>query len=344
MERRRVLAAVGIALVGTLVVIVAALAGDRGSHAAAPPVTARPIARVPPLLLDDLPARYALPASNGRLAALRRLGDPARDPQLALALASAAIDADQPAAARSYAALARARLGVGDVRVAVADALLRFDPKHPERAADTLQAIAADRPKDPFPLFERGLVLLYGGHTADAQQVLTSVRQLAPDSRYGVAADNLLHPGERPGYPFWLPDQPLPTGTLASLERRAAAHPDRPDLQLAVAVLLQQAGRRTEALAAAQRAEAADPSSLEAHVAIAVLGFDKDNPARSVGALGKLHESFPAAASPLFHMGLMLTWIEQPAQAKIEFAKAARLEPRSPVGRTAALVLSRLKK
>lgn len=343
MERRRLLAAVGIALVGTLVVLVAAVAGDRGSHAAAPPVTGHAIARVPPLLLDDLPARYARPAGSDRLAALRRLGDPARDPQLALALTSAAIDADHDGEARGYVALARARLGVGDPRIAVADALLRYDPQHPERAAEALQAIVSERPTDPFPLFERGLVLLYGGHTGDAQQVLTSVRKLAPDSRYGIAADNLLHPAQRPGYPFWLPDESLPTGTLASLERRAAASPDRPDLQLALALALQQTGRRSAALTAAQRAEAADPSSLEAHVAIAVLGFDKDNPAQSVGELGKLHESFPAAASPLFHMGLMLTWLEQPAQAKVEFAKAAQLEPRSPVGRTAALVLSRLK-
>jgi Flp pilus assembly protein TadD len=342
MDRRRLLAAVAVALAGSLVVVVAALAGRSSSRHAPSAQTAAPSPHLPPLVLD-LPARYGVRASGAaRIAALRRLGNPARDPLLALAITSAAIGANRRDEAAAALADATRRLGSGDARVAAARAILLYDPRNPQPADDALQAIAAERPEDPFPQFERGLVLFFAGRGGEAEQAFTAARALDPDSPYASRADDLLHRNMRSGYPFWLADEPLPAGTLAQLRRRALARPDDALAQLALANALQR-DHRSQAEEAAQRAVAADPTNLDAQVAVAVLGFSKDDPAASVGALGNLVRTFPAAASPVFHIGVCLIWLENPAQARNEFEKAARLEPDSPVGRTAAAIVRRLR-
>jgi Flp pilus assembly protein TadD len=80
---------------------------------------------------------------------------------------------------------------------------------------------------------------------------------------------------------------------------------------------------------------ARDPASVDAAVAVAVLGFDKDQPSQAFGALGNLTRSFPSAASPVFHLGVLLLWIGQPARAKAEFGKAASLDPQGRIGQVA---------
>ena len=64
---------------------------------------------------------------------LRKLGDPARDDELALGLTAAEYNAGQVAAARRDLELAAGRLGDEDVRVSVASAMLGWSPTRLDR-------------------------------------------------------------------------------------------------------------------------------------------------------------------------------------------------------------------
>ena len=66
-------------------------------------------------------------------------------------------------------------------------------------------------------------------------------------------------------------------------------------------------------------------------------------PATAVGALGALIKTNPQAASPVFHLGLLLLWIKRNALAEQEFAKAVKLDPNGRIGRVAKAFLDPLK-
>jgi tetratricopeptide (TPR) repeat protein len=130
---------------------------------------------------------------------------------------------------------------------------------------------------------------------------------------------------------------------VAERKRIAAAHPGSAELQLAYAVALQGEGLRTAARAAAEQAVAADPTNLDAQVAAIVLGYDKDAPATSVGALGALIKQNPDQVGPVLHLGILLLWIQRNALAEQEFAKAVTISPTSRDGRIAKAFLTGLK-
>ena len=320
MDRRRLLVVVAGAIAGALVVVAVAVAGRGGGQGTAAAQNARPLHGMPPLLLR-LPAALAPRAGESaaaRLARLRRSGDASRDGLLALAVGAAEIDVGNARGAAQAFDQAAGTLGANDGRVEVARALLRYDATQPQPALAALDRIAAARPSDQLPRFERGVVLLYAGQDGAATSVLRQVRAHDPGGLYGGRADDLLHPGMLPGPPFWIAARPAPVGT-----------------PLALAAKLEGEGRREAALAAARRAVSRDPASVDAAVAVAVLGFDKDQPSLAFGALGNLARSFPSAASPVFHLGVLLLWIGQPARAKTEFQKAAALDPQGRIGQVA---------
>ena len=128
----------------------------------------------------------------------------------------------------------------------------------------------------------------------------------------------------------------LPAGTVAQREADAKAHPGDPERQLAYAVSLQGEGLRTDARAAAEQAVAADPRNLDAQVAAIVLGYDKDNPATAVGALGALIKQNPNQIGPVLHLGILLLWIKRNTLALQEFQKAVKIAPSSRDGQVAA--------
>ena len=308
-----------------------------------PQACGKPFAGNPPLSFD-LPGRYSA-SGRGALARLRRLGDPRTDANLALALTAVEYNGGRIAAARRSLGLAAARLGTGDTRISVASALLGWTPATTDDVERTLEGIASDAPgADGLPLVERGIVALWRGCASDASDWLTEARTAAPDGFYGVLADDLLHLNQLSKYPIFVASVPLPGGSVAARRRAAAAHPDSARLALAYAVALQGAGRRADARAAAEQAIAADPRSLDAQVAAIVLGYDKDSPATAVGALGALIKTNPAAASPVFHLGLLLLWIKRNALAEQEFAKAVKLDPGGRIGRVAEAFLGSLRK
>jgi tetratricopeptide (TPR) repeat protein len=305
-----------------------------------------------PVLSFDLPQRYATPLAEIQstgfaktIAKLRALGSPNKDPNLALALTQAEYNAGHVAPAKADLLLAAARLGGDDTRVTVAGALIAWPTTSPSDVARTLEGIANDAPSsDGLPLVERGIVSLWQGCTATAATWLEQAKGAEPDSFYSTLADNLLHPEQNKQYPPFISNVKLPGGGVAERKRAAAAHPGSADLQLAYALALQGAGKRTAARAAAEQAVAADPRNLDAQVAAIVLGYDKDAPATAVGALGALIKQNPDQVGPVLHLGILLLWIERNTLAAQEFAKAAKISPTSRDGRIASAFLAGLKK
>jgi tetratricopeptide (TPR) repeat protein len=337
-DGRRLLAVVAAALLGAAIVVVVAVAGRSPEPKAAPARTAAVQGR-PPLVLD-LGARYTVDGTaKQRLAALERKGDFRKDGLLALAVASARLDAGDVDGAREALDAAASKLGSGDERVQVGRALLSYDASDPGRAVQLLQNLPASA-RDPFPRFEQGLVLLFAGRQKEAAAKLRAARNAAPDSTYALRADNALHPQMRIGYPLWVPTRSLPQGSTDALAAAARRTPDSVTAQLALAAAWQQQGRRTLALAAARKALRADPRSVDAQVASVVLAFSKDRPQVAFGGLGNLIKAEPDEASPVFHLGLLLVWLEQQKQALEEFRKAAKLDPDGVIGRVAAGVVA----
>jgi tetratricopeptide (TPR) repeat protein len=304
-----------------------------------------------PVLSFDLPSRYANPLTRVQtvglaktVATLRSLGSPVKDPYLALALTQAEYNAGHVAKAKADLVLAAARLGGDDTRVTVASALIAWPTTSSSDVARTLEGIANDAPStDGLPLVERGIVSLWQGCTADATTWLEQAKSAEPDSFYSNLADNLLHPNQNKQYPPFISNVSLPAGSVAERKRIAAAHPGSAELQLAYAVALQGEGLRTAARAAAEQAVAADPTNLDAQVAAIVLGYDKDAPATSVGALGALIKQNPDQVGPVLHLGILLLWIQRNALAEQEFAKAVTISPTSRDGRIAKAFLTGLK-
>jgi hypothetical protein len=337
-DPRRLAVAIACSLVVAGAVVLLALAQRSPAPAQTPKVCGKPLVGRPPLRFD-LPARYLVKDPVH----LRTLGDPARNVDLALGLTAAQYDAGQVPGARRDLALAASRLRGNDMRVAVASAMLEWSKTGSTDVARTLEGIASDAPgNDAFPLFERGLVSLWQGCDADAASWFVEARTAAPDGFYGVLADNLLHPNQNSGYPLFIASQPLPRGTVATLARAAAADPGSGKVALAYVVALQDAGQRGAARSAAEQAVADDANSIDAQVAAIVLGYDKDSPAVAVGALGGLIKTYPQAASPVLHLGLLLLWIKRTALAKQEFAKAEKLDPAGRMGRVARAFLENL--
>jgi tetratricopeptide (TPR) repeat protein len=301
-----------------LVVVVFGALALRSPAPAAAPRLSEPLTGSPPLVLD-LPAR-----PQGGEQAL------------------AAVAADMRAGRRAQAELAlrRARnlLGAGDMRVQVANALLRYRAGDSETSIGVLRALVSDDDRAPVSALHLGLALLWSGQTADGDAELRQTRSIDPDGLYGRTADDILHPSYRKGQPLWLRSLPV-RGSLAQVRARAAAAPRSQAAQLDYAYALQ-FDSRTRARLVAERALALDASNIDAQVAVIVLGFDKDVPAQAVGRLAQLMQSRAGAPSPRFHFGELLSWIGQEAKAREEYRQASKLDPTGLIGRFARTVLN----
>jgi predicted Zn-dependent protease len=112
--------------------------------------------------------------------------------------------------------------------------------------------------------------------------------------------------------------------------------------RLLYGVALQRLGRSLSAEREFAAAARAAPKDDEAQVAAAVGRFTKADPAGAFSRLGPLSRKFPRSQSVRFHLGEMLVWIRQVAQAKREFSIAVRLDASSPLGRTSKAFLTQL--
>lgn len=148
--------------------------------------------------------------------------------------------------------------------------------------------------------------------------------------------------------PLFYPDFGLPSDLvglapreqLEALQERAGEG----DVQalLVLGVAYQRAGERDSAREAFDRALDLEPGNLRARVAAAVIRFDRNEPAAAFSRLGPLARDHPQAAVVRFHLGLLLLWIGQVAEARVQLERALAVEPEGFYGREARDLLVRL--
>lgn len=192
----------------------------------------------------------------------------------------------------------------------------------PERAAARKLAVLAQAyPADPVVQFNDAVVLECAGFLPDAVAAYERARKTGFDTYYEVQSDVLLHPQyfQQGGYPPF----------------QYSGH-DRLLVQGAVA---QQGYHQHTAEKLWARAAAQEPGSDVAQVAAAVGLFSMSDPSKAFSHLGPLVKRFPRSQSVRFHLGLMLTYLGETKQARLELQKAAALGAETVLGRQARRLL-----
>ncbi len=224
-------------------------------------------------------------------------------------------------------AAARKRLPADDVRLAVARAVMAYDPAHRAR---TVAALARLPQRSPAVVFALGMAELWAGRPQAAQATLERVKQLNPYGYYGTNADNVLTLGrEVAGYPLYFPAT-APHGSVKALRAAVAASPSSAAAWLALAERLERTDRLA-AVNAARKAVALDPNGVSTQVAAAVLGFDKERPMDSLQKLMTLSTQPGVQQNPevRFHLGLLFFWLKDSQDAAGQFRQVVQDAPGS---------------
>jgi tetratricopeptide (TPR) repeat protein len=327
------------AVLAAVVVGLAAIAGGDPAEEAGPAVASEPLPGRPAIVVEPLPGMPADPSE--RVTWAERLA--ARDPgaETALRLAAAQLGADDPEAARATLEAALAD-DPDDLRLRSARALADYDAADPVPVLVRLDGIVAEDPELAFPRFTHGVALLWAGRRAEGESQLRTVRDAAPESFLGVAADDLLHPAMPSGYPPFITASEPRAADLEAAAEAAAANPADAVAQVEHAAALVAAGRRAEAVRAFDAALAVDPGLVEARVGRIVAGFRKDEPEVAFGQLGPLVRDHPGDPSPRVHLGLLLLWLRDPETARAQFRQVAETAPGTRLGRAAGEFLQAL--
>jgi tetratricopeptide (TPR) repeat protein len=218
----------------------------------------------------------------------------------------------------------------------------------PRGTQGRLEQLSATHPRSGAVRLHLGLAYFWAGREADALDAWRAAVRVEPDSLYAVRASDLLHPGQAPGLPTFVPgfEAPaalngLPPARQLALLRRNAARRDA-HAKILYGVALQRLGHPVSAERMFADAARIAPSDPQAQAAAAVGRFRKDAPERAFSRLGPLTRRFPHAATVRFHLGLCLLWLGQLEEAKRQLALAKRAAPRSPLEREANRLLARL--
>lgn len=219
----------------------------------------------------------------------------------------------------------------------------------PNGTVDRLNRLAGLHPQSAVVQLHLGLAALWA-RKAGAEEAWRAAAEAQPDTAYAVTAGNLLHPEFARDLPRFVPGASLPADLgslrpadqLDALGRRAAAGDRLATFYYGVA--LQRLGRQLSARKVLAAYASAHPADVEAQVAAAVAGFDKARPDRAFSRLGPLTRRFPGSASLRFHLGLLLLWSGEVAEAKRQLRLAVTTEPGSTHAREAARYLAELRK
>jgi Flp pilus assembly protein TadD len=213
--------------------------------------------------------------------------------------------------------------GVRSDEVAAVRAALRRPPKE---AALALAPVAQRTPKDAVVQFNRGIVLFCAGYLTEAEQAFRAAKTAGRDTYYEMRADLILHPQ------YFTPRD----GLYPVFEQEGH------DRLLLQGALLQRQGHQHSAERVYARAARLRPGDGEAQVAAAVARFDEDDLSASFSRLGPLVKRFPRSQSVRYHLGLLLAWTGQRAEAERQFRRARALGPTTKLGRQANIFLAGL--
>jgi tetratricopeptide (TPR) repeat protein len=213
--------------------------------------------------------------------------------------------------------------GVASPNVGAVRAAFAHDPK---RAAHDLARLAEAAGDDPVVQFNFGTALFCAGYVTDAEQAWRAAKKSGRDTYYEMKADLILHPQ------FFTPAD----GLYPVFETQ------RDDPLLLQGIVLQRQGHQHSAERVYARAARLRPNDDQAQVAAAVARFDEDNLSAAFSHLGPLVKRFPKSQSVRFHLGLLLAWTGQRAQAEREFRIARTLGPKTRLGREANAFLAGL--
>jgi tetratricopeptide (TPR) repeat protein len=189
-----------------------------------------------------------------------------------------------------------------------------------------LELLARDNPEDAVVAFNYGIALLCRGYLADASTALEHAKAVGRDTYYEMRADELLHPQ------FFQPTDGL----------YPVFQPQGKDPLLIQGALAQRQGHQHTAERLYARAAKLHPDEVEAKVAAAVGLFDEDHLNRAFSRLGPLTAKYPDSQSAHFHLGLLAVWTGQAKSAEEQFAAAARLGPRTALGKQASTLVGKL--
>ena len=212
-----------------------------------------------------------------------------------------------------------------------------------------LEQLAQANPNSGAVLFHLGLARYWEGDREGAVDIWRTTRTRDPDSAYGIRATDLLFRRFPPGLPSFIPsfraDRSVtrlpPAAQLAALERNARSRDVRAKLLYGLA--LQRLERPISARRQYSAAALLAPRNPEALVADAVGRFDKAHPERAFSKLGPLTRRFPRAATVRFHLGVLLLWLGELAEARQQLNAVARdSRTRSVLAREANRLLTRL--
>jgi tetratricopeptide (TPR) repeat protein len=226
--------------------------------------------------------------------------------------------------------------------------VVRLFAAWPGSSLASLEELALAHPHNSFVDLHLGLARYWAGENAAAVAAWRKADREQPDTMSAIRAEDLLHPDDFPGRPTFVPGFAFPAriARLSPPEQFRALRRDAQrggvDAKILYGVALQRLGKPISAGREYEAAARLAPGDPEPAVAAAVARFDKDDPSASFSRLGPLSQRFPHAATVRFHLGLMLLWMGQVAEAKRQLALAVKAGPETPLGREAKRFLDRL--
>ena len=228
------------------------------------------------------------------------------------------------------------------VEARVGAALARW----PAGSLDALRDLARAHPRDDFVRLHTGLALFWVRDLEAARAEWRAAVSPAVDSASALRAEDLLFPTFPRGRPTFVSsfDANVPSGSpeqqLNSLRSDAVRGGARE--KLAYGVALQRLGRPLEARAEYDAAVRAEPGAVEPKVAAAVVRFAKARPQVAFARLGPLSSRSPRSQPVRFHLGLLLLWLGEVDEARVQLERTRALDASSRLGREATAYLARL--
>lgn len=210
---------------------------------------------------------------------------------------------------------------------------------------DRIEQLGALYPRSALVQLHVGLSRFWLG-TGGSATAWREARDVEPDTPYAVRADDFLHlDAFAPGRPTFTPSFPFRVDGDTLAEQLDVLAADRSLRgRLLLGVMMQRLERPVSARRAFAEALELAPSNVDALVADAVGRYDKNNPTAAFSRLGPLTRRFPKAASPRFHLGLLLLWQKDVSAARRQLQLARTAEPGSAIAGEAQRFLDAIRK